>query len=393
MSERKRILIFAHDGRGLGHLRRLSRIAEELQQKASVLIVGGHREMGHLVPRSCEFVHLPSLDSIEWRRSRHWGREPFLGRDDVRGRNLRRHLLLTICREFAPDGFIADYLPLGVEHELEPVLEAMPACRNYYIVRGVLGELESVRRYVLTPYAMRALKHYYARLIVACDPNIIDVAKEYELPADISARLLYAGYVTEKRDREKARMARANRLLPDGAKWVVCSAGGGKDGEDLLQRCWELAQQFPECYFDLVLGPRSRLSALREGWFAGTRIHIEESDMRALPARLSAADVVICRGGYNSLMEACVGDAQLIVAPITSDSEQIDHAKRLSAFRPLQIVKDIDSLDEALEKALEEAPASNLFRRLKVDGAREIAQIILAELRQASPSTLAQVSG
>jgi predicted glycosyltransferase len=115
--------------------------------------------------------------------------------------------------------------------------------------------------------------------------------------------------------------------------------------------------------------------------------------MRELPARLSAADVVICRGGYNSLMEACIGDAQLIVAPIPTDSEQIDHARRLSAYRPLQIVEDIDGLDEALERALEEAPAPNLFRRLQVDGAREIAQIILAELRQASPSTLAEALG
>jgi predicted glycosyltransferase len=393
MAQRKRILIFAHDGRGLGHLRRLSRIADELQQQASVLVVAGHREVGQLVPKSCEFVHIPSLDSIDWRRSRHWGREPFIERDDVRGKNLRRQLLLTIYKEYAPDGFVSDYLPLGVEHELEPLMELNTGCRNYFIIRGVLGDAQYVNQHVLTPYTLRALRRHYARLLVACDPNIVDVANEYALSDDLVAKLSYAGYVTESFDPEKVRQARANRLLPEGAKWVVCSAGGGKDGEDLLQRSWELAQQFPECYFDLILGPRSRLSALREGWFAGTRIRIEECDMRSLPERLSGADVVICRGGYNSLMEASVGNAQLIVAPIPTDSEQIEHARRLSAYRPLQVIEDIDTLDEALETALSTTPPANAFGRLRINGARHIAQLILSDLRQAMPSPSAQAVG
>ena len=34
--------------------------------------------------------------------------------------------------------------------------------------------------------------------------------------------------------------------MPSDAKWVVCSAGGGKEGEQLIQRCWEIAQIFPD---------------------------------------------------------------------------------------------------------------------------------------------------
>lgn len=56
MDERKRILIFVHDGRGLGHLRRLCRLADQLKHDASVLFVTGHRDASYLVPKDCEYI-------------------------------------------------------------------------------------------------------------------------------------------------------------------------------------------------------------------------------------------------------------------------------------------------------------------------------------------------
>lgn len=380
MARHKRILIFVHDGRGLGHLRRLSRIAAQLQQEASVLFVTGHREAATLAPRECEFVHLPSLDSIDGRRSRHWGREPFLDSDTGRGRALRRELMMTCMKEFQPDGFVADYLPMGIDHELLPVLSYGEECRKYFIVRGVMGEPTYVRNFVLTPQARDILRDRYDAILATCDERIVDVAEEYSLTGDLRERLLYTGYVADPFDPERCQQARQERCLPSDATWVVCSAGGGKDGEDLMQRCWELALQFPECYFDLILGPRSRLCTVKEGWFGGTRIRVQQSDPANMQYRLGGADIVICRGGYNSLMEACVGHARMIVAPIATDYEQIQHPARLAAFRPLDIVVDLTELDVAMEKALNSGPVQHRFCDLQIDGGRQTARAILDDL-------------
>jgi len=61
--ERKRILLFVFDGTGLGHLRRMSRIAERLQREFVVLVVTGMREAAWLVPASCEVMILPNLNA------------------------------------------------------------------------------------------------------------------------------------------------------------------------------------------------------------------------------------------------------------------------------------------------------------------------------------------
>ena len=98
---------------------------------------------------------------------------------------------------------------------------------------------------------------------------------------------------------------RRSRMLPAGAKWVVCSAGGGKNGEDLIESCWQLSQLYPELYFDIVTGPRSRLQFSRR-CVAHGRVSVVDANHAALPAMHAAADIVITRGGYNSLIEACV---------------------------------------------------------------------------------------
>lgn len=383
MSEQKRVLIFVHDGRGLGHLRRLSRLAARLQGAASVLFITGHNAAAYIVPSGCEYVHLPSMDSIDHRRSRQWGRLPFLAKDVQRGRAIRQSLLAACVESFAPHAFISDYLPLGMEQELAPLLSAMPRTRKYFIVRGLLGDPATVRQTVLTPQGVEALEQQYDLLLATCDERIVDLAGEYSLPAQLVEKLVYTGYAAEPYNPEACAAVRRDRHLPDGARWIVCTAGGGKDGEDLMQECWQLALKFPECHFDIVLGPRSRIILEGEGYYGGRRIYVRQADHTSMPELLGAADVVICRGGYNTLMEALVGPAHVIVAPIRTDYEQVHHARRLTAYRPLTVVDDIGELDLTLETVLQKEPLQAGVLHLNLDGLANTARLIISDLEHA----------
>jgi predicted glycosyltransferase len=289
-------------------------------------------------------------------------------------------------RTFQPNGFISDYLPLGMDHELVPLLNSSPECRKYFVVRGILGDAKALHLSVFTPPAVVALREHYDMIIATCDERIVDIAGEYSFSPELVNKLVYTGYAVEPYNAEACAAVRSDRLLPEGAIWVVCSSGGGKDGEDLVQRCWELALYFPECYFDLIIGPRSRLSLLQEGWYGGTRIRVRQTDEATMPYRLGGADVVICRGGYNSLMEAAVGNAHILVAPISTDYEQVNHARRLSAFRPFHMVDDIEDLDEALEHVLTLPKDPHRLADLRLDGLTTSARLILADLAQAAGS-------
>jgi len=378
-----RILIFTHDGRGLGHLRRLARLGKVLQQNSAVLFITGHREASWLVPPECEYIHLPNLDSLDPRRSRQWGRKPFMSDDLSVGRALRRDVIHGVIQRFRPDGIILDYLPLGMDEEMREFVSGTPECRKYFISRGILGSPDQVYRDVLTPSAVQSLRDEYHTILVMSDSKIIDMAQEYSLESGIADKIAYVGYAAEPVNSGAIEGIRSRRMLSKDAKWVVCAAGGGKEGELLIQRCWEVAQIFPECYFDIVVGPRSRLLLESEVWADGNRIHLVPSDDRQLPIMHAAADVVIIRGGYNSLIEACMGEGRIIVVPIMTDYEQVNHAKRLSEYRDIRIVESLSNLDIALDDCLQESSLPNSrFTELNMDGLHIGADLILSDIEQ-----------
>ena len=63
-NRQKRFMFFVHDGIGLGHLSRMSKIAQGLQGLAACLVVSGYREMSWMVSKECEYIHLPNLYDI-----------------------------------------------------------------------------------------------------------------------------------------------------------------------------------------------------------------------------------------------------------------------------------------------------------------------------------------
>jgi predicted glycosyltransferase len=378
-----RVLVFTHDGRGLGHLRRLSRVGKVLQQRASVLFLTGHREASWIVPPECEYIHLPNLDSLDPRRSRQWGRKPFLRDGLSMGRALRRDIIASAIEQFCPTVIILDYLPLGMDEEMREFIVGMPECRKYFISRGILGSPEQVRKDVLTDAAMASLREDYHLILCMSDSKIVDMAVEYSLEPRIADKIAYVGYAAEPVSEKAVEAVRAKRMIPEGAKWVVCTAGGGKEGESLIQRCWDVAQIFPECYFDIVVGSRSRLLLEADVFADGNRIHLVPSEDRQLPVLHAAADIVITRGGYNSTIEACMGSARIIVAPIMTDYEQVNHARRLSAFRDIRIAESLDALDLLLEECLDTPISLNdRFAELNFDGLNVAANVILSDIEQ-----------
>ena len=379
----KRILIFAHDGRGLGHLRLLCRIASELVKEASVLFVTGQRWAASFLPPQCEFVHIPSLDSINLNRSRRWGLRPFVMPHTGIGIRLRREILRKCVDVFVPDSILVDYLPMGIDQELLDVIKDQSALRkNYFILRGVLGQPTEVWADVLTPQALLILAQCYEKIFVTCDSRIVDIEAEYRISKHLTSRLIYTGYVAPDNDPIHAAEIREARRVPPGAKWVVCAAGGGKDGEDLIKYCWDLALQYPECYFDIIVGPRSRL-AVRSEARRSDRIRIYQDDFSHMPEKLAVADVVVIRGGYNSLVEASVGTANIIVWPY--NAEQTIHAQKLSAFRRMDVVRSVEELATAFSAVLSRNRNAEPVQELNMDGAATTARLILDDLGRHEP--------
>jgi predicted glycosyltransferase len=385
-ASQKRALFFVFDGgTGVGHLRRLASIAKRLQGRFSCLIVTGHRAAAHwFVPEECEYVHLPSWDSLFAERARYWGRAPFLTVDKKEAVRLRKQIIHGVVRGFRPDAIFVDHLPLGAEEELATVLERSPA-RKYLVTRGVLNETENLRGLILGGRAHDSLRDRYDRILVASDRRVFDFARQYNLAPEIRAKTVHTGYVAESVASEAIARARGERGLDTDDVWVVASAGGGQMGERLIEGCLHLARAHPRIAFDVVVGPRSNL-----GWTDPhrsviaadrLRVHREVPRMSLLHA---AADVVISSGGYNSLLEALQGRAKILCFPNRKDQrdEQYHHAARLKPFVDLDVYTDLAELPAVFGEALRSLGTRRPDRRAELDfgGAARIETIVREDL-------------
>jgi predicted glycosyltransferase len=345
-------------------------------------VVTGHRAAAWLVPEECEYVHLPSLDSLFRHKAEAWGRKPFVEMGAKELFAFRTGLLASVTEAFKPDAIVVDHLPLGKSAEWERLLEESPA-RKYLVLRGV-DEPEKVRKSILGGRAGSLLERKFDRVLVTCDPRVCDVREEYAVSPPLAAKVSHVGYVGEPVPDEEIERTRRERGLRPGDVWVVCSAGGGQLGERLAEECLRLSRTMPEPFvFDVIAGPKSRVGEewrpSEALWEGRNRRMVEHRD---LPLLHAAADAVVSAGGYNSIVEAMEGGAALLCVPVQREpgDEQYIHTSRLGSLYPLRVVLDLSRLgDEIL------SVSRNLERRrgrdlLNLDGLSGIRELVFRDL-------------
>lgn len=362
----KRILLLAFEGgTGIGHLRRIARLAAALQRSFSCLIVTGHREITNwFVSPDCEYVRLPAWESLLPEKAAYWGRKPFLQLSVHEAVKLRKGILRGVVESYAPQLIIIDHLPLGMHEELAETIRDTP-CLKYLVTRGILNRSGTLLDMVLGGAARDALHRCYDRIVVTADRNVIDFVEEYGLTAELASKTTHVGYVVDHIDADDIAAFRAKRGIANDVIWVVVSAGGGQLGENLIRRAITLSARYPNVAFEIVAGPRSGLpdSMIREQRSrTNLQVHTQTREMAMLNA---SADIVICSGGYNTLLEALQGHARILCVPSWKDprDEQTQHARHLRAFAEIDIVSDLEALDDAFAAALARASAGHVEDR------------------------------
>lgn len=384
---RYRALFYVFDGgSGIGHLRRVARIAEVMQDRFSCLIVTGHDAAPQwIVPRGCEYLRLPAWDNLISAKAAYWGRTPFLDVSLEEAVRMRSTMLEGVVRAFQPDVLFVDHLPLGAEAELAQILKHT-RCRKYLVTRGVQNETEDLKRLLLGGAALDSLRNDYDRIFSAIDPRIFNLAAQYGLPAEVVSKIASVGYVAPRDAMEIRSETRAAHGIADDALWAVASAGGGQWGEPLIEACLALAERDSQVRFDIVLGPRTSLSRPKNSpeYRAGGRIRLHGA-CHHLAALHAAADVVITTGGYNSILEALQGQARIVCIPYrkSQQDEPFRHATLLGDYVALQVDNDLARLPALLDNAIaacRAGPVTDRRQELHTNGADRIARIVLDDM-------------
>jgi predicted glycosyltransferase len=379
-----RYLFYAHDGMGLGHLRRNLAIATalvELDPGASILMTASPLDVSRIcVPDHVDMLALPGLRKVS--NGRYMGRRLRIPGDEVRA--VRSALLTAAVESFKPTVLLADKHPLGVRGELRDGLEAQLARggRAALGLRDVLDAPATVRaewsRASLDAHVARC----FDRVLVYGSRAVLDSVQEYGLSSRVADRTEFCGYVLNHpegfcRAGDRAALP-ARRKRPV----VLATVGGGEDGRPLLEAFIETAH---DARWDgiVVAGP---LAAAREARLLRRRADAAGvafyGVVPGLTRWLDDVDALVCMGGYNTMAEAVSRGTPTVCVPRTRPRvEQLIRARAFARLGLSRVLEPSRLNAAALRREVETVLGSPRGERaaraasvLGFDGARRAAE-------------------
>ena len=254
------ILMYSHDTYGLGHLRRTMAIADHLRQRGvNILILTGSPLAGRYeTPEGVDFVRIPGM--IKKTNEEYL---PLSIKINARhALNIRRNIIVATAKAFQPHLFIVDKAPMGLKREVIPTLKwlkrRMPRTRTILGLRDIMDEADATIRDWRDKGVYEVLDRYYSEIWVYGDRDLYDPIAEYAIPDNISAKMVFTGYIPRHipDPQAVARARREEKLAPD-EKLVVVTTGGGGDGYPLMDAYLRMLEEGggPEHRVIFVTGP------------------------------------------------------------------------------------------------------------------------------------------
>ncbi|EPR31543.1 hypothetical protein dsat_0867 [Alkalidesulfovibrio alkalitolerans DSM 16529] len=384
------ILLYAHDGRGVGHASRVAALGLALVRRhpaMRVAMLTGERRVASLLRGlPLEWIKMPSY-ATSVRDGRSSGAAGDCGLSDADLGEARAELIASCVRIFRPRVFVADHTPQGKHRELLPAIEERGDTRFVLGVRAVVGGVDKV----WSDLAASVFASAYSGILWYGDAALC---------GDEAARLfthfgrepVACGYVSRLLE-----LAAAGRVAQGMREGVVVGLSWRDAGFlDLLQAVTETANEFPglspwRVFCDLSgNGQDGEADALRSQVLDVVRacphLRLEEFGEGYGDALMSARAAVVY-GGYNSLTDIlAAGLPAVVLLRGMRDQEQEDHARRLAGVRPGITLLPADGLGAAdLADALRGVMAHDVPIKSPVplDGAARAADV-LAEMARAA---------
>jgi predicted glycosyltransferase len=339
------ILMYSHDTYGLGHIRRSMAIAASLlEPRVNILILTGSPIAGRFsFPEQIDFVRIPGM--IKRTNEEYL---PLSIKINARhALDIRKNIITATVKTFQPQLFIVDKEPLGLKREVLPALQwlrrSRPRTRTVLGLRDIMDDADVTRREWADKGVYSALDELYSEIWVYGNQDLYDPIREYAIPAAVSAKVRFTGYIPRKvPSPEGVQNARKENGLQEGDKLVVVTTGGGGDGYEVMDAYLRMLEAGPPPAFKsiLITGPfmpkRDRKNLNKRCRKLGVRMHHFYRQMEKI---FAAADLVICMGGYNTLCEILSqGTVSLVVPRDTPRREQLIRAETFQRQRLIDYI-------------------------------------------------------
>ncbi|MEW6673238.1 MAG: glycosyltransferase [Thermodesulfobacteriota bacterium] len=331
------ILMYSHDTYGLGHIRRTMAIATHLRgSNINILILTGSPIVGrYAFPDQIDFVRIPGM--IKKTNDEY---QPLSIRINPKcALDIRKNIITATAKTFQPHLFIVDKEPLGLKNEVLPTLKwfrnHLPETKTVLGLRDIMDDRKTVRQDWKKRGIYEVLSRYYSEIWVYGIQAFYDPIKEYDIPAAISSKIHFTGYIPrEVPEQKKVKKIRKQHGLKDGEKLLVVTTGGGGDGFPVMDTYLSMLESLPSPLpfkSVLITGPfmprGDRQKLFDRAKKLGVRIYRFYRWMEEIQA---AADLVVSMGGYNTVCEILTpGIPSLLVPRENPRKEQLIRAEVL----------------------------------------------------------------
>ncbi len=304
----------------------------------------------------------------------------------------------TLLQHNPPDVFITDLYPFSpqrLDGTVRPVLREIkrryPRCRIICSCKDIpvcQGEKLSENH---TRHVHSLISTYYDLVLVHSDPDILKLSDvDCYRDLKLSCPVFYTGYITKKAPSGRRSTARPSRHN------IVVTVGGGRDGDVVIDGALKAARLGTDYGFDIVCGPfmdKERVDAFRSKALGLPNVDIHDY-VRDLRNRFVKYDLVVCAGGYNTLLETLESGTKCIsIARKASYAQK----KRVAAFSKRGLVWSLaeTSLNgKSLSRLIGEALAAEQKTfRLNSNGLKATGAILKFYLASYSPRPHGQPRG
>jgi predicted glycosyltransferase len=374
-----RILLYSHDTHGLGHFRRCQSIARAIASRfplAQIRILTGSpvSEAYGDIPNA-ELIHLPPVKKLPDGTYRAAGTHDEIGAV----RLARERVIRTAVTEFNPDICVVDKEPLGFLGEMAASLRILRKQGTHCVLglRDILDEPSDLKLEWKKKRVPTNLGTIYDQIWIYGTADFYDPLNGLDLEPETGKLVTYTGFID-----------RFGHPPTTGhsEKHVLVTAGGGGDGDALMQAVLETYLRVPDITGSLVmlLGPflaperRNEISALASQVEGCTVM-----DFHITPEKfIQDAKLVIGMCGYNTFCEVMTYDKRALFVPRSKPRrEQTIRAERATELGMCDMIDIEDASDPAkfalaIQAATIRARPSASPYRLDFDGLDEVCNLI-----------------
>lgn len=371
------VLLYAHDGRGLGHASRAIGIGMALRRcypKLRILLVTGANVSQTLIGNSqLDWIKLPSYASMIVEGVSTGVDGPANFYKSVLGKH-RSAMLAQIIQSFKPKCVLVDHNPMGKRKELLAALQQAKEFDTRWIL-GLRAVIGTQKDFWSEAYA-NIFQHHYSGILWYGDSAVLSRSHLDKINQHFSCQAEETGYVSRLYE---------TKMVQDSQ---------GKTFTGLLSIPWfsKNSSKFLSIFRDALVQRNKQ-----EKWVLYLAPD-ETEKMKELFAKLPnciinpvgeqysrdilQADVAIVYSGYNSLMDIIAAEIPAILLQRDmKDQEQDIHIKQLTDACPDHLVglEDDAVSSQTLNKVIDSLLSSNTFSSaINIRGSEQTAQYLAA---------------